>query len=116
MREALLQCDGVAVAPVLVAETVRERGRGLLGRDGVDGAMLLQPCRSVHTFGMRFAIDVAFCDRDLLVLRTVTLARNRPGAVVWRAVAVIEAEAGAFDRWGLTVGQRLTVTSRGSVA
>ena len=37
---------------------------GLLGRDGIEGALLLRPARSVHTLGMRFAIDVAFCDAD----------------------------------------------------
>ena len=50
---------------------------GLLGRDGIDGVMLLRPCRNVHTFRMRFAIDVAFCDRDDVVLRTTTLAPGR---------------------------------------
>ena len=44
--------------------------RGLLGRDGIDGAMLLRPARSVHSVGMRFPIDVAFCDQDLVVVRT----------------------------------------------
>lgn len=114
VRQAVLQCDGATVAPLLVAETVRERGRGLLGRGGIDGAMLLRPCRSVHTFGMRFAIDVAFCDPDLVVLRTVTLARNRPGAMAWRAASVLEAETGSFVRWGLAAGRRLAIgTERG---
>ena len=55
----------------------RARSRGLLGRDGVDGALLLRPCRSVHTVGMRFPIDVAFCDDELRVLRVVTMPRHR---------------------------------------
>ena len=54
--------------------------RGLLGRDGIEGALLLRPARSVHTFRMRFAIDVAFCDRDLRVLRVVTHGAQ-PGRV-----------------------------------
>ena len=38
------------------------RRRGLLGRDGFEGALVLAPCRHVHTARMRFAIDVALCD------------------------------------------------------
>ena len=46
----------------------RSRRRGLLGRDHVDGVLVLRPCRQVHTFGMQFPIDVAFCDRYGFVL------------------------------------------------
>ena len=63
---------------------------------------------------MRMAIDVAFCDRDLRVLRVVTMRPNRLGLPVWKARSVIEAEAGSFERWGVAVGDRLEV--RGSAA
>ena len=56
------------VASVEVAVTRRARRRGLLGRDGIEGALLLEPARSVHTVGMRFPIDVAFLARDGTVL------------------------------------------------
>ena len=46
-------------------DTRSARRKGLLGRDGIDGALLLVPARSVHTIGMRFPLDVAWCDRDL---------------------------------------------------
>ncbi len=104
-----LEADGRDVAPVELLTTRRERGRGLLGRDGVDGAVLLDPCRSVHTLGMRFAIDVAFCDADGVVLRCATLRPNRLGPTIWRARTVLEAEAGALERWGIAVRSRLVV-------
>ena len=88
---------------------MRDRTRGLLGRDGIDGALLLQPAKSVHTFGMRFAIDVAFVDRDLVVIRTVAMRPWRVGRVVMKAHGVIEAEAGAFARWDLKPGDQLEV-------
>ena len=72
--------------------------------------MLLRPCRHVHTFRMRFAIDVAFCDRDDVVLRIVTLPPGRLSPFVWRSAYVLEAEAGACERWGLRVGDRLELT------
>jgi uncharacterized membrane protein (UPF0127 family) len=86
---------------------VRGRSRGLIGRDGIDGVMVLRPCRNVHTFGMRFAIDVAFCDRDGVVLRTSTVRPRRISAIVPRAAMALEAEAGALARWNVQVGDRL---------
>ena len=104
----LLRNDEV-LATVEVADRFESRLRGLLGRDRFDGALLLRPARSVHTFGMRFPIDVAFCDRDLTVLDVVTMARHRLGRPRWRARCVIEAEAGAFERWGLAPGDELEI-------
>jgi uncharacterized protein len=89
---------------VEVASTRRARRRGLLGRGGIDGALLLTPARAVHTLGMRFDLDVAFLDTDHRVLDIAHMRRNRIGAPRWRARSVLEAEAGAFDRWGLRVG------------
>jgi uncharacterized membrane protein (UPF0127 family) len=106
---AWLLRDGDVLASLEVAGSRRARSRGLLGRDGVDGALLLRPCRSVHTVGMRFPIDVAFCDDELRVLRIVTMPRHRLSRLVWRSRAVIEAEAGAFARWGLRPGDQLEV-------
>lgn len=101
--------DGEVLAAAEVARTRRERARGLLGRDGFTGALVFRKCRQVHTFGMRFDIDVAFCDADGIVLRASTLHRRRMSALVWRSAFVIEAEAGAFERWGLRVGDRVEV-------
>ena len=97
------------LAAVEVAESFGDRLRGLLGRDGLEGALLLRPASSVHTIGMRFAIDVAFCDRELVVLSTATLRPHRMTMPRRRAHAVIEAEAGAFERWGLRRGDQLEV-------
>jgi uncharacterized membrane protein (UPF0127 family) len=101
--------DGQVLASLEVADSFRGRGRGLLGRDGFEGAILLKPARSVHTIGMRFAIDVAFCDDDMVVLRTVRMGRHRVGRPCLKAAQVIEAEAGAFGRWGLQVGDQLDI-------
>ena len=85
----------------------RGRARGLLGRDGIDGVLVLRPCRNVHTFGMRFAIDVCFCDAHGTVLRMCTLPPRRVSPLVWRAAFALEAEAGAFARWGVAPGDVL---------
>jgi uncharacterized membrane protein (UPF0127 family) len=102
----LVRGDDV-LATIDVADSFGTRLKGLLGRDGLDGALLIKPAKSVHTFGMRFAIDVAFCAKDLTVIDTVTMPPNRPGLPRPKAHCVIEAEAGAFERWGLRAGDRL---------
>lgn len=95
---------------VEVAETRAARRRGLLGRASVDGgALLITKCRSVHTLGMRFAIDVAHLDASMRIVRARTMSPRRIGVVVLRARHVLEADAGAFDRWNLQVGDQLRV-------
>ena len=109
MTSVWLVCDGRVLASAEVADSRAERRRGLLGRDGLDGALLLQHTRWVHTLGMRFPIDVAYLDGDGNVLKTMRMGRHRVGVPVPKAHSVVEAEAGAFGRWGLRVGDRIDV-------
>lgn len=97
------------IASLEVADTRAARRRGLLGRDGIEGALLLTPTRMVHTFGMRFAIDVAHLDAEMVVLSVVTMAPWRIGRWQRRARHVIEAEAGALRHWGVEPGVVLDV-------
>ena len=108
-----LLCDGRPVAPVAVAEDSATRGRGLLGTDGVEGALWITRCPSVHMVGMRYPIDVAVVDRDGVVLQVRTL-RPWTGATWPRrgASATIEATAGALAGWGVRMGSRLSYERR----
>jgi uncharacterized membrane protein (UPF0127 family) len=107
----LVRDGGEVLASAEVARHARQRTVGLLGREPgtVTGALVIRPCRQVHTLGMRFPIDVAFCDRQGLVLRTVTVSPWRLTRVVWRSGFVVEATAGAFDRWQLRPGDTIEV-------
>ncbi|MBW5426176.1 DUF192 domain-containing protein, partial [Streptomyces sp. BG9H] len=80
---------------------------------GVTGALLLTPARAVHTVGMRFAVDVAYLDRELRVLAVRTMRPGRIGLPRPRARHVIEAEAGAMARWGVRRGARIVVRGAG---
>ncbi len=111
---ARLIVDGRDVAHVELATSARARSRGLLGRAGVDGALWLAPARQVHTFRMRFAIDVAHLDRRGVVLLTRTMRPGRLGPWSWRSRGVLEAEAGSFARWALRPGSTVELTSPGS--
>jgi hypothetical protein len=107
---AVLVRDGVTLGVAEVAADRRARRRGLLGRDGVDGVLVIEPCRQVHTFRMRFPIDVAFCARDGRILRLVaSMPPSRVSRVVWGARRALEGEAGRFAEWRLQVGDVVTV-------
>ena len=93
----------------LVTQPLR-RMKGLLGRSALEPgcAMVIEPCASVHTFFMRFAIDVVFCDRNNRVL--VTYERLPP----WRltrihgaARSVIELPAGTLEGSNTAPGDKL---------
>jgi uncharacterized protein len=99
--------EGDVLAAADVADGLGARAKGLLGRTGYEGAMVLPRTRSVHTIGMRFPIDVAICDRDLVVLDVVRVVPMRMTLPRRRGRMVIEAQAGAFERWGLRVGDHL---------
>ena len=102
--------EGEVLAALELAGSRKARRKGLLGRDGIDGAMLFPSARmGVHTLGMRFPLDVAFCDKDMVVRRVVQVKPGRVTRPSFSAPLAIEAEAGAFDRWQLQCGDRLEV-------
>lgn len=112
-KRSLLTEDGKPVlAKLEIAETAWQRMRGLLGRKAMEsGSGLLIPrCRAIHTFGMRFTIDLLFLDRNGAVVARA--AKIRP----WRIAsgprgtrAVLEMPAGALARLDLPDGIRLIV-------
>jgi uncharacterized membrane protein (UPF0127 family) len=83
----------------------------LLREGEVLASLEIPATRSVHTMGMRFPIDVAFCEaegeREFVVLRIVQMRRGRVSRPSLSSRAVIEAEAGAFARWNLRPGDQL---------
>lgn len=109
MKDAWLLRDGEVLAALEVAESREERMQGLLDRDGIDGALLIRPARSVHSMGMQFSLDVAVCDKNLVVLRTLCLPPGRLTRPSLKASCIIEAEKGAFERWNLQPGDHLEI-------
>lgn len=107
---ALTRADGTVVCErCTVAHRMWPRMRGLLGKRGLDSGegLLIRPAPSIHTFFMRFPIDVVFLSRQGEVLK---VAERVPP---WRArscrnsYAVLELAAGEAGRRGIAVGDRL---------
>jgi len=86
---------------LLVASTRRARGRGLAGLDKLPAghALLLEPCRSVHTFGMRFALDLLWLDAGGGLVRLDAGVAPRRVRSCRGARAVVECGAGQGERF-----------------
>jgi uncharacterized membrane protein (UPF0127 family) len=98
---------------IAVADRWWPRFRGLLGRRGLSPGegLLLRPCRAVHMMGMRFPLDVAFVDRDGIVV--AAYSDLRPGARTrWhrRAQGALELPAGTLAASGTREGDQIVCT------
>ncbi len=104
-------------ATVEIAGDSAARKRGLLDRDRLpeDTALVIAPCSAIHTFGMRFSIDVIFAARDGRVLKIARDLGPRRLAAAWRAFAAIEMAAGEASRHGVNVGDYVTVRTTSGV-
>ena len=72
--------------------------------------LLLNPCRSIHTFFMLYPIDVLFLDQDFRVVKTMyELSPWRMTWIYFRATQVLEMKAGSMPR-GIERGEKLEVT------
>jgi hypothetical protein len=89
------------------------RKRGLLGRTGLPPghALIIAPSNMVHTFFMRFPIDVLFVARDGRVLKARRSVPARRVSGAFRAFAVIEMAADALDSSDTRAGDRLSIVT-----
>ena len=110
----VVERTGDVLARVEVADTAAARRLGLLGRDALapGTGLVIRPCASIHTWFMRFPIDVVFLGRAgevLKIAERVVPFRLAWGG--WNARDTLELPAGAASRAGLHVGDRLSVRS-----
>jgi len=109
-RVALGRTDGEIVCErCMIAATPLRRMKGLLGRSGLasDEGLLIRPASSIHTFFMRFPIDVVFLDRELVVRKVAPSVKPWRLAFARHSRNVLELAAGEAARRGVAVGQQL---------
>lgn len=95
---------------VAIADRFWQRARGLLGRPRLEEGegLLISPCRSVHTIGMGYPIDVAFLDAEGTIVATYPrLAPNRRTPWHGAADCALELAAGTLARTAVAPGHRL---------
>ena len=87
------------------------RKKGLMGRDSMAAgcALVIAPSNSVHTFFMRFPIDLLYVGRDGEVLKVRHSVQPWRLSGAWRAFAVVELPAGAAGTAEVRAGDRLVV-------
>ena len=94
---------------VEVADTSAKRRTGLLKRTGLDPGegLWIAPCEGIHTFGMKFAIDVVFLNRKKKILKVrPNMVRGRM-SISLRAHSVLELPAGTLEATGTVKGDQL---------
>lgn len=95
----VLKCNRETKINVFIADSFIKRLFGYMFRKKPHHeAIMLKPCNSIHTFFMKFNIDVLFLDEQMQVIKKIE--NLRPGQVVTRvrgAKTVIESKVGAFN-------------------
>ena len=112
MPEYSLYCGGELLAPkARLASGFLARALGLMGKKslGAGEALMLKPCRRVHTFFMRFPIDAVHLDGDGTALAVARLPPWRLGPKIPGAAAIVELPAG---RAGGVVGKKFELKEK----
>jgi uncharacterized membrane protein (UPF0127 family) len=97
---------------VIIADSILKRMKGLLGKSElpIGEALWIKPCMSVHTFFMRFPIDVVFLNNKNKV---IAIRKNlKPNRITWlypRAASVLELPAGTIEATETKVGDEIEV-------
>jgi uncharacterized membrane protein (UPF0127 family) len=105
-----LDTGAVVADRIAVADTHATRAVGLLSREGLEPGegLWIVPSRGVHTFWMRFAIDViALDDRGVIIDRVVHLKPWRIRLPRRGTAGVLELRAGTLEETGTRVGHRI---------
>ena len=98
---------------IVPARTRWMRLRGMLGRPEPEPGegLLLEPCRAVHMYWMRYALDVAFLASDGEVVATYhELQPSRTSDRHGSAAMALELRAGTLAASGTQVGDRIQLT------
>lgn len=102
----------VIASDLIEAISFASRLKGLIGRTGLGKGegLWMARCRAIHTFGMRFPIDVVFLDKDLTVRKAVKGVNPfHPIVYCFSAKGVLELPEGAIERAQLQVGDRIEI-------
>lgn len=102
----------VLAGKVTIADKPLARMIGLLGKDALrkDEALVLRPCNSIHTFFMRFAIDVLFLDAgNKVVARKVCFKPWKMSQIFWKAKSALELPCGVIDNSNTKEGDQIVI-------
>lgn len=93
------------------ANNLFSRFRGLMGKRELQASegLIITPCNQVHTFHMRFPLDVLFVSKEMKVVHIATLSPGKIGPLVKDAHFVLEVAAGSSEHFKIFKGDYLTI-------
>ncbi|MCX5705565.1 MAG: DUF192 domain-containing protein [Candidatus Omnitrophica bacterium] len=97
---------------VIYADNPLKRMKGLLGRRslGASEAMVIKPCNAIHTFFMRFSIDVLFVNKDFKVVKVIpNMPTFRLSPICFSSQFVVELPVGAIQATHTALGDELAI-------
>jgi uncharacterized protein len=97
------------ICKICIADSFLKRFCGyMLRKKPHHEAILITPCNSIHSFFMRFEIDVLFVDKDLIVVKKIeALKASKMIMPVKNAVSVVETMAGGFAN--ISIGDKIAI-------
>jgi uncharacterized protein len=98
---------------VVLADRFLSRLKGLMGKSKIedDEGLLIRPCNSIHTFFMKFNLDIAFVDENFVVLEVYRdLAPNKLSKIYKKSKFVIEGKAGSLSK--LNKGEKIKIVKK----
>jgi len=103
----------VVASEIELAADSAARNRGLLGRSSLapGAVMIIAPCNAIHTFFMKFTIDVVFVDRGGRVRKVYKAVRPWRIRMALGSYAVLELARDATNLQAIVVGDRLRFES-----
>ena len=109
MRSGWLLRDGDVICALEMTESFSERARGLRGRGGCEGGLLLSGGRTAHSAGVSFPLDVAYLSEQLVVVRVARLTPWKFSLGRRGVRSVLQFESGSLERWGVRIGDQLEI-------
>lgn len=110
----ILSGDTIIADNIAIAESFFKRLTGLLRHKKLEAGegMLICPCSQVHTYGMKFSIDVIFLAKDNHIIQIEqAMAPGKMSKLITNSRHVLELQAGAAAQNGLQCGDQLTILS-----
>lgn len=107
-----LTIGNIILEKVEIANSFFTRLKGLLGRERLEKkeGLIIKPCNSVHTIGMKFPIDVAFVNNDDEIIHIIySMFPGKFSHVIKNSKYVIEVNAGVFRNQGLKIGDKIKI-------
>lgn len=102
----------IIVQNLVVADSFLKRLKGLMFKSNFNKgeALIIKPCSSVHTFNMKFSIDVVFISKENTVLHIIeNLKPNRVSKVIRKSYSVLELPVGTIKEANIEIGNKILV-------